>query len=86
MCRAGAEQENGKRDESVAGDAFFVAHRAQAVHAAGGQIGDQPGIVRGRPAEMVPEAIEERRQIVFAHAEFVELVGRGGFLGVATTV
>ena len=50
------------------------------MHAAGGQIGDEPRIVRGRPAEMVPDAIEKPGQIVFAHAKFVELIGRGGFI------
>jgi len=59
---------------------FSVAHRTEAVHAAGSQIGDQPRIVRGRPAEMVPNAVEKRGQIVFADAQFVKLVGRSGLL------
>ena len=72
----------GEHNEAVARDALLVAHRTQAMHAAGGQIGDQPRIVRGRPAEMVPDAIEQRGQIVFADAQIVELVGRGDLLGV----
>ena len=72
----------GEKDEAVARNALLVAHRTQAMHATGGQIGDEPRIAGGRPAEMVPDAIEERGQIVFTHAEFVELIGRGGLIGV----
>jgi len=80
------EQRGGKKDEAVARNALLVAHRTEAMHATGGQIGDEPRIAGGRPAEMVPEAIEECRQIVFTHAEFVELIGCGGFIGVSQWV
>src|ERR1019366_2362606 len=80
------KQHDREGDETVARNALLVAHRTEAVHATGGQIGDEPRIAGGRPAEMVPEAIEERRQIVFTHAEFVELIGGGGFIGVSQWV
>ena len=38
------EQEDDQRDEAVARDALFVAQRAQAAHAAGGEIGDEARI------------------------------------------
>ena len=76
------EQHDGEKDEAVARNALLVAHRTKTMHATGGQIGDEPRIVGGRPAEMVPDAVEERGQIVFADAQFVKLIGRGGLLGV----
>src|ERR1039458_5747786 len=77
------KQHDRERDETVARNALLVAHRTEAVHATGGQIGDEPRIAGGRPAEMVPNAIEECRQIGVTHAEFVELIGGGGFIGVS---
>jgi hypothetical protein len=38
------EQNDDQHDEAVAGDALFVAQRAQAAHAAGGKIGDEARI------------------------------------------
>ena len=64
------------RNEAVAGDALLVAHRAQAVDAAGGEIVHEARIRGGRAAKMVAQAVPQRGQIVFAHAEFVVMVGR----------
>src|SRR5213083_428621 len=45
-------QNEGQTDDAVARDPFFVAHRAQALNAAGGQVIDQPGVIGGWAVEM----------------------------------
>ena len=62
-------------EKAVARDAFFVAQRAQAVDAAGGEIVHEARIAGGRAAKMIAHAVPQRGQIVFAHAEFVEEFG-----------
>ncbi len=66
------KQNERERDDAVARDALFVAQRAQALHAAGGEVIHQARVARGRPAKMIADAVPQRGQIVFAHAEFVE--------------
>src|SRR5215468_6626891 len=62
------EEEDDEGDETVAGDAFFVAHGAEALDAAGGEIADQFGIGGGGAAKMVFQAAEQRGEIIFADA------------------
>ena len=79
QCRARSTKKiTASSDEAVAGDALFVAQRAQALHAAGGEIVDQARIAGGRAAKMIADAVPQRGQIVFAHAEFVENFRRLG--------
>ena len=73
------KQNDDEQDEAVARDALFVAHRAQAVDAAGGEIIHEARIVRRRAAEMVAQSVPQRGQVVFADAEFVVAVARVGF-------
>ena len=71
-----AEQHDGDDDhepeKAVAGDAFLIAQRTQAVHATGSEVIHEARIAGGRAAKMVPQAIPQRGQIIFANAEFVE--------------
>ena len=73
------KQHDDEQDEAVARDAFFVAHRAQSVDAAGSEIIHEARIVRRRAAKMIAQAMPQRGQIVFADAEFVVAVARVGF-------
>src|ERR1700692_4868610 len=74
-----AEQEDkehhGEGDDSVAGDAFFVAQGAQALDATGGEIVHEARIGGGGAGEMVAHTVPEGGQVVFAHAEFIEDFG-----------
>src|SRR5690242_15236350 len=67
------EEDRREDDEAVAGDAFFVAERTQSLHAAGGEVVHEFGIGRRGRAEMVADTMDQRGQIVFADAEFVEV-------------
>ena len=55
------KQHDDQQDEAVAGDAFFVAQRAQSLDAAGGEIGDEPRIGSGRAAEMLAKPAKQSR-------------------------
>ena len=61
-----------ERKKTVTRHALFVAQRAQSLNTAGGEIIDEARIARRRAAKMVAHAVEQRRQVVFAHAKFVE--------------
>ena len=74
------EQRGGKKNEAVARDALFVAQWPQAMHAAGGEIIHETRIRGRRAAQMIAQAMPERGQIVFAHAEFVVMIRRLGFV------
>ena len=50
------EQGDGKYNESSASNAFFVAHRTQAVDTAGGEIIHEARVVCRRAAKMIPQA------------------------------
>ena len=65
------KQKRHKENKTIAGHTLFVTQRAQALDSAGGEIVHELGIGGGRPAEMIANAAEQRRQIVFAHSEVI---------------
>src|SRR2546427_7934312 len=64
-------------DDPVARDPLFIAHRAQALNAAGSQVIDQPGVVGGRSVEMIFQAAPRAGPSQFADAQIVQRRGRG---------
>src|SRR5579871_3710512 len=63
------KQNRHEEDEAVSCYALFVTQRTQALNSARGEVVHEFGIVGGRPAEMVANPPEQRRQIIFAHSE-----------------
>src|ERR1035438_284450 len=61
-----------EREHAVAGNALFFAQGVQTLHAAGGEQADQSRIAGARTMKMTANAMPQRWQIVFAHAEVVE--------------
>ena len=51
------EQNNDQKNEAIARDALFIAQRAQAAHAAGGEIVHETRIARAGATEMIADAI-----------------------------
>ena len=73
----GQKEKDDEGDESVAGDALFITHRTESLDAAGSEITDELGIGGGGASKVAAEPPEKSRQIVFADAKVVVVLGGG---------
>jgi len=74
------QKQNCREDnETVTGNPFFIPQRTQSMHAACREVIYKAGIGGCGPAKMGANAVDQRRQVVFADAKLVVLIGGGRF-------
>jgi hypothetical protein len=71
-----AEQDDGDEQDAIARHALFIAHRAQTLDAAGGEVIHQFGIGGGGPAKMVLEALHQRGEVILPHPKIIVMLRR----------
>lgn len=68
------QQADHDEKKAISRHAFFVAHWAQPLDAASGEVIDELRIGSGRRTKMVFDAAKQRGEVIFAHAQIVVML------------